>query len=260
MTVFRGKKLKETLTTWPRNALFTTDDLKARGVSPSLLQEWRKSGWIVSLGRGVMYRQGDTPTWVNALELLNRLSPTVHIGGRTSFELAKVSQYVRGPRGQKFLYVQDHQRLPPWFLSFVEKENLNIQTRGLFTTNLSGISLTEYLADGVAVVGSTLERASIELSAGVDDELSYNEAKELVQALVSPRLNLLAQLLQNCESVRAKRVFLHLAEACNHKWYADLDLTCVDLGRGPREVVKKGRFDARFQITVPDSNDKGEVF
>ncbi|EBW1331238.1 hypothetical protein CB577_24730, partial [Salmonella enterica subsp. enterica serovar Enteritidis] len=49
------------------------------------------------------------------------------------------------------------------------------------------------------------------------------------------------------------RIFLFLSHHCGHQWAQRLNETNIELGSGKRQVVEKGRFDERYQITVPES-------
>ena len=69
-------------------------------------------------------------------------------------------------------------------------------------------------------------------------------------ATLSPRR--LQKLLEACQSVKVKRLFLFLAERHNHAWFKRLDVSGVDLGAGKRALVDHGRYDAKYRITVPD--------
>jgi len=62
---------------------------------------------------------------------------------------------------------------------------------------------------------------------------------------------LVQQLLENCRSIQAKRLFLLLAEICGHQWLSAVDLKNVNLGKGKRLMVKGGHFDQKFQISTP---------
>jgi len=46
---------------------------------------------------------------------------------------------------------------------------------------------------------------------------------------------------------------MFLAESHNHAWAKKLDLSKVNFGKGKRMIVKGGRLDAKYNITV----DKG---
>jgi hypothetical protein len=58
-------------------------------------------------------------------------------------------------------------------------------------------------------------------------------------------------LLEACRSVKVKRLFLYMAENQELPWLTKVDLSKVDLGKGKRMVVPKGRYDSKYQITVP---------
>jgi hypothetical protein len=72
-----------------------------------------------------------------------------------------------------------------------------------------------------------------------------------MEGLPTLRPKLLQKLLEACTSVKAKRLFLHLADATGMPWRDALDDARIDLGKGKRQVVAGGRLDARYGITVP---------
>jgi hypothetical protein len=70
---------------------------------------------------------------------------------------------------------------------------------------------------------------------------------------LSPRK--LQTLLVACRSVKVKRLFLWFAERHQHAWLKKLDRSRIDLGRGKRMLVRGGKLDPKFNITVPESLD-----
>lgn len=58
-------------------------------------------------------------------------------------------------------------------------------------------------------------------------------------------------LLEACKSVKAKRLFLYMAEKAGHQWFKHLDLEKIDLGSGTRSIVKNGTYIDKYKITVP---------
>ena len=72
-----------------------------------------------------------------------------------------------------------------------------------------------------------------------------------MEGLTGLRPKLMQELLAACSSVKAKRLFLFLADICRHAWSEKLDVLILDLGKGKRSIVKGGRLDIRYQITVP---------
>ena len=69
-------------------------------------------------------------------------------------------------------------------------------------------------------------------------------------ATLSPRK--VQAILEACRSIKVRRLFLWLAERHGHAWLKRLDLSAIDLGRGKRQLVRDGRLDPKYLITVPD--------
>jgi tRNA-binding EMAP/Myf-like protein len=57
-------------------------------------------------------------------------------------------------------------------------------------------------------------------------------------------------LLENCNSIKVKRLFLFLAESYQHPWLKKINRAKIDLGQGKRVIVKGGKLDSKYQITV----------
>jgi hypothetical protein len=72
---------------------------------------------------------------------------------------------------------------------------------------------------------------------------------------LSPRR--LQALLTDCRSVKVKRLFFWFAERHNHAWLQNLDRAGIDLGKGKRMLVRGGKFDPKYNITVPENLDAG---
>jgi hypothetical protein len=98
---------------------------------------------------------------------------------------------------------------------------------------------------------SAAERASLELLAEIEGEVSFGAADSIFQGLSNLRPPVIRRLLEACASVRVKRLFFFFAERHAHGWAKELDPKQFDLGRGKRQIVKGGRLDDRYQITVP---------
>lgn len=105
-----------------------------------------------------------------------------------------------------------------------------------------------------AITVSAPERAIMEVLYLIPAEESFEEAGLLMEGLTTLRPRLVQSLLEQCHSVKVKRLFMFLAEACNHAWVKKLDLSKVDFGKGKRMIVKGGRLDTKYNITVPDTN------
>ena len=104
-----------------------------------------------------------------------------------------------------------------------------------------------------AIKVSAAERAMMEVLYGVPQVDSYEEARLLMDGLTTLRPRVVQTLLENCASVKVKRLFMLLAENCNHAWVPKVDLSKVDFGKGKRTLVKGGRFNPKYKITVPNT-------
>jgi hypothetical protein len=102
---------------------------------------------------------------------------------------------------------------------------------------------------------STPERAILELLNEVPQRETFHQADMLMDGLrnLSPRR--LQTLLVECRSVKVKRLFLWFAERHHHAWLHKLDRRRIDLGHGKRMLVRGGKLDKKFNITVPGTLD-----
>ena len=83
--------------------------------------------------------------------------------------------------------------------------------------------------------------------------LSFDHADKIFENLATLRPRLVTALLEQCSSIRAKRLFLFFADRHDHSWSKRVDRSHVELGRGKRQLVRGGRLDPHYQITVPDA-------
>ena len=88
------------------------------------------------------------------------------------------------------------------------------------------------------------------------DKTSW-EADLIFENLVSLRPKQIQILLEECSSIRVKRMFLFFAEKHNHQWLKKLDIKKIDLGSGDRLIHKKGRLDKKYRITIPKPLQRG---
>jgi hypothetical protein len=103
------------------------------------------------------------------------------------------------------------------------------------------------------LVLSSSERAILELLDEVPERETFHQADMLFEGLrnLSPRK--LQPLLQACRNVKVKRLFLWFAERHRLPWLNSLERSAIDLGKGRRMLIKGGKLDRKFNITVPES-------
>jgi hypothetical protein len=101
-----------------------------------------------------------------------------------------------------------------------------------------------------SVTISAPERAIMEVLHLVPYECSFEGAQQLMEGLSTMRPSLIQSLLGKCSSIKVRRLFMYLAEKCNLPWVGKIDTSKVEFGKGKRVIVKGGRFDPKYQITV----------
>ena len=142
-------------------------------------------------------------------------------------------------------------RLPSWFKGLpwfgrVQHVGTNFLPQSL--------GLREYREGALLVMISAPERAALEFLQHLTlDAASYEHADLVFEGLGTLRPDLVQSLLEVCGSIKVKRLFLYLAEKHAHAWFRQLDLAKVSLGSGKRLLVRGGRLDPQYLITVPSA-------
>lgn len=83
----------------------------------------------------------------------------------------------------------------------------------------------------------------------------YEDSQEsafLFQGLTTLRSDLIQKLLEECSSVKAKRLFMVIAEELNYSWVRKLDLSRINFGSGSRTIDKGGKTNSKYKIVVKD--------
>jgi hypothetical protein len=143
-------------------------------------------------------------------------------------------------------------KLPSWFLNYSWGVDVRFQTRRLFIGNADdALGLTDRDMGAFSIRSSTPERAILEMLDGVPSKQTFSEAKLIFENLTTLRSQLVQTLLEQCNSIKAKRLFLYLAEECHHAWFTKLKLSQIELGKGKRSIGPNGRLNAKYLIVVP---------
>ena len=77
-----------------------------------------------------------------------------------------------------------------------------------------------------------------------------------MEGLTTLRPKLVQRLLEECKSIKVRRLFLLMAEYSNHDWFKELNVEKIDLGSGKRVIVKNGVLDKKYKITVPSQYER----
>lgn len=245
--------------------------LRAHGYPGNLLARYMASAWLQSPARGVYLRKGGKPTWDGLLYSLQSLEQLpIHAGGRFALAHHGYEHYLRlGESATVTLY--GAAKLPAWVFNLPMPERIRACGRGPFdwpplsfdtstsdeTLNAQGLERVMDRPSTGAIVFSMPERAILELCDQPPDSSLVYEVDAVMQGLSTLRPQLVRTLLQHCRSIKAKRLFLALAERHHHAWLQHVDLQGVNLGRGKRVFVTGGKLNTKYHITLPaDLNEQ----
>jgi len=225
---------------WPRGTLAAASYLEKQGFSYNLLTRYKKSRWIQSFDRGVYKLFDDKIEWQGAIYTLqNQLMLNFHPGGKTALELKGHAHYLSRIK-KVFLFGIRQQSIPSWLQAHKFDVDFSITKTNLFPTDIPG-SLSAHEFRDFSIKISSLERASMEMLYHVPAKVSFEEANLTTENLISLRPGLVQNLLESCNSIKVKRLFMYLAEKHDHTWVQKVDLSNVNFGEGKRSIVKNGK-------------------
>ncbi len=279
MAVQTGKKLNHLLHDIPEGLFVDSAWLEERGYSRSLRNQYVHAGWLERPAGKLFRRPGEKLRWEQVvLSLQNLLGIPFIVGGRTALELQGFAHYLSHETREVHLYGQG--KPPAWLKElrvgprFVTHNSERLFKNDPITFGLTSVMREVKNADKLhaddlddslrripwghsiwPITVSTPERAILELL----DELPNHESFQQVDALFSGMSGLsprrLQKLLRDCKSVKVARLFFFFADRHHHRWRNQLVHGNFDLGSGKRELVKGGRLDKTYNITVPEDLD-----
>ncbi|MBD9643096.1 type IV toxin-antitoxin system AbiEi family antitoxin [Pantoea sp. PNT02] len=240
----------------PAGLIATKTWLQENDLNPHFIDNAVKSGTLISLKPGVYMREPAPLLWKGVVTSLQRMQEhPVHVGGLTALELDGLAHYQsRGKLASVQLY--SAAPMPTWLNKLGINTHFDYHsTRKIWPESL--MHEKKFLREEVwhdslpALHYSGPEKAMLEVLNDVPKTISFEHADQLMQGLstLSPRK--IGALLRACSSIKAKRLFMWLAERHNHAWLKHLHPEAYDFGSGKRELAKAGRLDNKWNITVP---------
>ena len=223
--------------------------LEEQGISYGLQKRYRSSGWLESVGKGAFKRPKEEIQWQGGLYALQTQARLpLHAGAITALAMQGLAHYFRVADEKVFLFSPYKTILPIWYKNYPWGNPIkHIQTS--FLPVELGLQSQELKTFSITV--STPERAILECLFLAPTHFDLVECYQVMEGLVNLRPRLLQELLEQCTSVKVKRVFLYMAKKARHQWLSRLELGKIDLGIGKRSLVKGGSLDTEFQITLP---------
>lgn len=254
MTIRNRNKLNNLIKMNPRGVVLTSAQLENQGISRQLVKSYNNTGWLVPIGKGAYALAGSKIDWSSGLPAIQK--DGIHLGGKTALELHGYGHFMPMGKNQVIhLFGSTGIRLPTWF----QKYNWGNSIKYITTNFLPAkIGLTDKEYNNRTIIISSVERAILEVLHLAPQSISLEEVDLLMESLITLRPSLLQQLLEKCNSIKVKRLFLFLAERNNFSWLKKLNLSNINLGKGKRVIVKGGHLDQKYQITVPKNFIIGE--
>jgi len=207
---------------------------------------------LTAIGKGAFLKfsskQATFPGAVYALQKQAELN--VHVGGMAALVLHGNTHYGRFKNNWQ-LFANRGVVLPKWFKEY----NFGSNDRWkLFNTDFlpGNLALQEYDTGNFTITISRVERAVFEALYLAPKEVGLQEMSEIFGQLRTLRPNILQNLLEQCKSIRVKRLFLFFADKKQLAWFKRLDLSKIDLGSGARKITKNGKFDGKYNIVIED--------
>lgn len=271
MTVQIGNKLNRLGQDLPEGLLVDAPWLEQRGYYSSLRSQYVSAGWLEQAARGVFRRPRGSVSWEQVvISLQTLLGYPVSVGGRTALDLQGYAHYL--PQSQSTIHLYSYQKIPAWLSKLSLEQSFIVHNRSRFLPApelpFSMLSLTEPVAEDSTILDSALritpwgqwkwplvistpERAYLELLDELPQHETFHMADVIMEGLVNLSPRRMQSLLENTQSIKVKRLFFFFADRHNHSWLGRISRGKIDLGQGKRMLVKGGKFDTTYQITVP---------
>jgi hypothetical protein len=255
-----GRKIKSVLDAVPPGALVDSKWLNRHHVADSLYHDYAKRGWLRRLARGVFIRpdstvDADQPlSWQAVTASMNMIMQIpFHVGGMTALGLHGHGHYAQLSGEERVPLYADE--LPGWLFKIKADARFEKRSLKLFSDPELGVERLNNpgfrFGGEVSFPVSSAERAILEALDELPDGAGFDQLDMVCQGLVSLSPRKLMALLTDCRKVKVIRLFFVFAHRHGHAWLKHLDKNKLDFGKGDRQLVKGGKIDPNYRITVP---------
>lgn len=236
---------------WQKGTVMLSSTLQKIGYGRELLKKYVTSGWLESIGYGAFKLSGDNIEWAGAIHALqNQKNSTIHAGGKTALVLKGYAHYLGTSIKRVDLFGNVPDKLPKWFNDKEWGTRINyLQTKMFSYRNDKYYTSVQYNDFNLLI--SAPELATMEMLLLIPSGQTFDEAEKIIEGLTTLRPQHVQQLLEECNSVKVKRLFLYMAEKQNHAWLQEINIEKINLGSGKRVIVEDGVLDKKYSITVP---------
>ena len=263
----------------PEGLLVDSKWLEQEGYYGSLRRKYVQHGWLEHPVRGVYRRPRGEVSWEQAVvSMQTLLRRPIVVGGRTALRLQGFGHYV-SVDGPSEIHLYGEEPPPTWLFKLpldhrfvfhnartlfrdepitrsIASLTVDFRNGGFAATNHDGLRQLPWGQWQWPLTLSTPERAMLEALDELPTRESFHQIDVLFEgaAQLSPRR--LRTLLDECRSIKVKRLFFWFADRHGHAWRKRLDESTVDLGSGKRVLVRGGKLDSTYQITVPKESSE----
>ena len=248
MSLRTETKINRILKIWPSGTVGLTPWLEKAEVSRQLQQRYQRSGWFESLGRGALKRADDPIDWLGGLYAIQKQARLdIHVGARTALGLQGQAHYLELNVSTVTLFAPRKVCLPAWFINHNWGVKPELHNTDFLPASIGVVDIEHKL---FSIKASGAARALMECLFLAPQKFDLVEAYQIMESMTALRPAAVQQLLEQCRSVKVKRLFLYMAEKACQAWVKHLDLQKVDLGSGKRSVVPGGAYIPKYAITV----------
>lgn len=260
MSTLKTKKINKLIGNWQKGSVKLTASLNALGYQNDLLRKYVVNEWIESLGYGAFKLRDDDIKWYGAIAALQQQkNMAIHPGGKTALSLKGYSHYGYLGGEKIFLFGKSDEKIPGWFTKQKFDPKPIYSSTSVFEYDPKQF-LSETSIDNLTIYASIPELAALEMIYLIPREQTFDEALLIMNNLATLRPDKIQILLENCSSVKVKRIFMWMAEHCNHQWVEEINTSKINFGKGKRVIAKNGKLDKKYNITVPNDDEEQSIF
>lgn len=242
----QNEQLLKKLQTYNKEIPLFLSFLEREGFSRQLIHYYVKNNWLYQVNEGLYSFGSSIVEPINIIKAIQQqLNVYFNVGAQSALYLQKKAYYLKDSYKYQ-IYISKK------YLSKRIQNNSSFQIirKKTFSKDL----LNSYvLSDEILM--SCIERALIEMADLIPTKAKFEEFIGIMELCAGCRPILLQELLRSCNSIKAKRLFLLVAEQVNHVWFKKIDIAQIDLGNGDRQIVKNGTYNKKYKICVPRLNN-----
>ncbi len=247
----KKKSIKDLLfLNWKDEAVHTHFWFKSHGISHPSIQQCLKNKLIKKLGGGAYIKAKDKLNWQAGIFTAQKeLQFPLHVAGQTALDLQGSGHFAKmGKKPLLYIIKKEKARTPIWLTRNNWGVEFHFKTSSLFSSDLG---LIKYSRSKFHFILSSKERAIMEMINDLNLKDSFETLERYFEGLLGLRDTLVQKLLENCSSIKVKRVFLYMTNRLELPIRKHLNIRRIYLGKGKRMICQKGRLDKTYNITVP---------